>query len=208
MNFKISFSILFLFLILILISCDDSPTEPNESKELWPFKIGNQWVWKYTAYDTLGNVRDLSYDTLTVVGTMICNGNQCYLIETSDNDTVMFAFFGERLNRVYEGDNGYEFDQLFKYPVKSGETFFVRNDSMQLCTVKSLKEQVVCPSGKYSTIKYELSRKYEDDDEFTVKEYSYFCPGVGLVRDELIRYKTNNSPYITTIIELQSYRLK
>ncbi len=206
MNLKLSCSVM--FFILIIISCDDNPTEPgNQSKELWPFKTGNQWVWKYTRLDSLGNIKEIKYDTLTVVGTMAYEGNVWYLIETSDNDTVMYSFIEGRLCRLDKGDLDYYIRPFFKYPASIGETYNVNNDTTFLCTVKSLNEQVICPAGKFATIKYELGRKSSSQD-YRINEYSYFCPGIGLVRDEFLGRRYDKSTYISSIIELQSYKLE
>ena len=173
------FYLLFIFLIFTLTECSkNSPTSPDNFKELWPLKVGN--FWKYVKSTNL----DSSFWKLEVIGTKKIQDEEVQVVlwenlKENYRDTILYR---SEDDGIYGFEKGKKF-LLFKYPVKTGDKWSFVEEGEVKCI--STNTQIQTPAGKFSCIVYQFSRKEEDN---TLKIYLnvYMHPGVGWIASEII----------------------
>jgi len=123
------FTVILTLFVFVIFGCKDDTTSPddtNQNKNVYPLKVGNQWIY------SVG-------DTITIYKTETLNGKLSYCIDGDDDYT-----FGER-NLYYEGTIVYGWEGTDTVAVQ------IFDESI----LESLpKEQVLTPAGTFDTYKY------------------------------------------------------
>jgi hypothetical protein len=191
--------ILLAFLFIILLSgCKNNPTGPTNAKEIWPLKIGNNWVLKSYHLDSLGNITDTLSVTYHVDSDTTINGQKIYII-----NHYTFPLYCCNLS---DGFYQYSVNQAghdtliiaLKYPVNEGDIFLSGLDTFH---VKSTNENISVPAGNFSCIHYEII------GNVVGKTVIYCTPGVGLIKIEFYSKDSNNNLRLIMKSELISYKI-
>jgi hypothetical protein len=65
--------------IIVLSGCSDTSSNPAENQgEIWPLKVGNQWIYKIHVIDSIGAVERIVLDTTTVIDSKTINNEIWY----------------------------------------------------------------------------------------------------------------------------------
>jgi hypothetical protein len=182
-------------------SCKKSDSNPvggntNTNDFLWPFNTGNTWLFKVTSYDTLGNVRSTSYDTMLVGRDTTISGQKWF------QAFVKTTFWTNKSDGVWTIDIGSssQTPQLaYKYPGQAGESWTY--NSLQV-SILSVSASINIGSSSY------VCYEYKFDFGSGQTEYDYFKPGVGLIVVEQFGKTNSGLQYKNFRMELISYTLK
>jgi hypothetical protein len=201
-----------LALITILCAgCKQSPTNPtSETKEIWPLKIGNYWVMKYTYYDSLGHITQIMIDSITVAqDTLIKNEKVYILINIAGNFTHKILAMN-RADGYYEVGIGWDpifhKDTIFygldyKYPGKTGETYTGFQDNNKIITTDTIVHAL--KDGSFNCYEY-----YNENVEAGGYYTQYLSPGVGRIYSVKHNRMPGGNIYMEWEAELQSYWVK
>ena len=195
---KASFLLILYLFIFSLINCSkDSPTSSDESKEIWPLKVGNYWLY------VISSNMDSIVEKIEVIGTKMINNNEIsqlkfYDYENNYIDTLLFK--NENDGVYFYTEKGQKY-LVFKYPVKVGDKWFNVFEAGQIECI-STNTSIQTPAGKFSCVVYRFSGKEEDQ---SLKAYTevYMSPNVGWVASKEIEDGQSDKWFY-----LKSYHLK
>ena len=170
---------------------DDNPISSGASVDLLPFKIGNQWAFEVTTFDSTGKIQFTAADTIAVLSDTVIQGAQWFI---TNNGIYRSASDGVW---VWRGLPLY----VYKYPVATGDTFHTTSATVK---VISTNEQLTVPKGTLTCYHYQQTNTayggYQSND--------YLCPGVGFVSLEEGRTTVGGSRwYVGYRMQLKSYTL-
>lgn len=189
-----------LLIILLAASCGDKSTNPKQVGEIWPLKIGSQWSFQLTEFDT--NAVVISIDTLVleVVKDTIIHNETFYLLTANGvRDPEVWPMTNRDDGLWYYRDPD-TIVILIKYPVTVGESFFQLHDSLVVVSIDTL---VTLPGGSFHCVRY-------DDYLITTGRLLgqiYAAPGVGLIKKEDFSQTFGGRLYLSEVMELISYVL-
>ena len=158
--FHIAFSLLF------ALSCQETPLQPGETRDLIPLSVGNYWVFEQTNYDSLGNMTSIEpHDTIEIVGDTTIGGiiwsYKYYL-------GVLLAYRNSPagiLIRLVSKNSDATVKLIYKFPAEITDTypypvvwFGVSPtrlvDSLYQCFVMARDTLVTVPAGSFQCYKY------------------------------------------------------
>ena len=185
-----------LFFSLAACSDDDNGTTPSsKSNELWPLAIGNSWTYQgYSQNDDNSE------------GILLCS-------DTINLNGVNYFFFGSYMKKfinkpdgVYYYNDETEKPELnWKYPCAVGDTFLSNGYKY---TVESTSEKIKVGAGTFTCIK---DVQIDIDDPPSIhytKDIYWFCPGIGLIKNEFYKSYNNEPEVLYTSMLLKSYSIK
>ena len=170
------------------------------SKEIWPTRPGNVWIYKTTIFDDKGVVNEERFDTLTVLNDVLVGTDLFYkvkTVESKDNFTYNEYFINKEDGFYSYGENKDKnrYITYFKYPCAAGDTFKLSSDLMK---VDSIDCKISTPAGNFKCFKYSIFYKSTQ-----VLNAFYFSPGDGMVY-----YESHKKNKLNFKRELISFNLK
>ncbi len=205
-------SCVFLFLIssLLYIGCSDT-TEPSETTELIPLKVGNQWILENFHSPGSGLPDETTYDTLQIVGTTQSGDITYYnFTNNSSKDT---SYIYQKGNDYYSLD-GSRIDYGYTYPAEVGkvnyrDTLYWPGDTVIVTYFLAEKDHPVSvPAGTFTCYKYQVDYRYTNDGSLYRQNFSYIAPGIGPISDETYFPVVGGSMRLSDRSRLMSYTLK
>lgn len=188
-----------IFAICFLISCKDSVTDPNDTKDpnqgsagLIPLKVGNNW--KYNVYSNNLLAGEL---TLKVIYATTINNYQYFKF---DDETPFGEYVTNKQDGFYMSDTIDNFELLyFKYPTQVGDMF-----GMYQFKVISIDTSITTIAGTFSTIYYQSKMQQGEGQEYNINVF--IKPNLGIIKYgiETKQGTTTNS----SSLQLSSYTLK
>jgi hypothetical protein len=149
---------------------DDSPVSNTAAKadQIFPLKIGNQWILQVTNYDRYGNPYHSELDTVTI------------LCDTMIQSEQWFVGYGIRTNRSdglydYQPASAEQASLQFKFPTSVNASYTYRGTQVR---VLGISDTISVSAGKYVCYHY---RTGIDTVSYTD---SYYAPNVGLIKSE------------------------
>jgi hypothetical protein len=172
----------FLWIIFSFVfGCGDEPGKPTDNNsELLPLKVGNQWTYAYTSFNSDGDSTHTEIKTYEIIKDSVYNGEKIYYLNRSDFLGLLIK--GYFLNRndgihVLNTEHGAADPQiLLKFPVDNNSEFDAYPYRMK---VGKADTTIATPAGEFKCIKY--SKIYDKDKPFYIH---YFCPGIGNIASE------------------------
>ncbi len=189
-----------LFTIIFIATSCSTNTDPNSlgesTKKIMPLKLNNSWYIKFSHYDTLGNIRLSSNDTLT-----IC-------CDTTINNTTYYSHLGDPINWYFNDEQGLWRSTSFipfnipepkiyrKYPSNTG-------DVSGPAKVISTDTTIVTDFGSVSCILY---RETSFRGEYYLDHF--MCPGIGTIKYTTYEMNSNGKFIPNMGYQLYGYDLK
>ncbi len=205
--------VLSLFVATLLFSCKDdeqvntTPTpiiEEEETLDLFPLALDNNWIYQVVKIDTLGNEEILpANDTVTVIGTSLINGEEYFSLEVGN-----FFGFEEFATTIHVRDSsGFlvndtgvillsttDFDEV----VFSSETGPARFEY----TMESTPETVSVPVGDFECLNYSgIVTDILDESTPPREQFRFYSDGVGLVSSNIFFFSSNNFTWERRLID-------
>jgi len=155
----------------------DNPVPPD-SLVLMPLAVGNQWIYRVYATDTL-HTYELYDDTITIVRDTMIEAIQWFL----DQDDKLYANFADGLYGTTVGDT---IGLLIKYPVALNNIFtsgliadgYYPSPRPKTLTVTQLDKIYTVPPGTFTCIEYsQVSESWSYYSDL----FYYYAVGVGLI---------------------------
>jgi hypothetical protein len=211
--------LLFLSLLAITIalaSCEKSPVTTSGPAVIMPLNLGNRWIGNWTIFDSVtGSASSTSMDTTEITAEMVIDGerwwNEYKSLYRTNRADGLYSRFLSLIDPI----------QTAKYPAMAGDTFSTRRliDTMfgvpgepyiSFSTVVSTNRAITVPAGTFSCYEYTLSNKFLNDSSGRVEvhSHSYYAPGVGHVKFEVLSQGPNNTMRVARHWELVEYTLK
>ena len=199
---KVIYLIMCSFLFIIFSSCkksDSNPVNPGTVNYSISLKIGNEWTYLATSFDSTGNVTQKDTVTFKIQGdTTIQNekwyfigiGNIAYELLTNRSDGLWYMMTNGSLKGI---------PYLFaKFPCQVNGTF-LSIDSMST-KVLSINQNVSVPAGDYICYDFQVTDKYGSRyaekyfpiGNLFVKDVFYYKSNSGLVYVDYKRELINN----------------
>lgn len=189
--------------IFFLFACNNTPTTPSTSKELFPLKTNNQWNYRVTFYDSNDSIINQITDVWTIVADTTILNERAYIIESSNNkknglpNNVLFA----RNDGIYRLSDDWKANLLYKFPVTQGDTYLVDSDTMKI----GMTDLTMYLGEKhYNCIEYLKDNVRNNTATNTI---TYMSAGVGVVYSSA-RFFDNGKFSGEVSSELVSYSLK
>jgi hypothetical protein len=123
--------------ILLLEGCNENVISSNNEKNIYPLKVGNQWIYSQWLFG-LG-------DTITIKSTSSFNGKVGY------NFSGVWDYSFERFSLYYENSKLYGFN-----PWDSAATELFDENILETLPA----ETISIPTGTFSTYKYTWGNKH------------------------------------------------
>jgi len=153
--------------ILVVIGCekkDSIVNPPEELTEIVPLKIGNQWTFVRTEFDTLGSITRIDTIQYKIIEDTLINNQkwfrQSYWTVLYRNDEEGFWEYNNEPKLAY------------KYPAQEGSIFY--NNYGWKVTVISTDTLINTPLGILHCYQYQL-------DFYGFKTNNFLSPGFGFV---------------------------
>lgn len=171
-------------IIITLVGCNDNS---NTHKELWPLKIGNQWIYKTMESD---NLSEFEYDTLTVTKDTIINQKKWFMVEHTKWSSISWILRYENDDLIILGDENDEV-VFMKYPdgLNNNTYLTIGGDSVKVIenvTVNIDNRKYNCFHYQGIREKSNESNELDESDEFDYKfnpaDGLYCVPGIGVVK--------------------------
>jgi len=184
-------------LLMGIVSCKKSETPIVTVLEIFPLKIGNNWQFQTTLFDTI-----VTFHVNTVVKDTMLSTNNSWFVLTYDTNTRLVC--KNRPDGCWFWVTNPVFPQgievlYYRYPANVSDRYQTTDGIVVL--VAGINVTVTVPAGTFGC--YQYNTTYPSGDMYM----EYYAPGIGLVR--LDRYILSNG--IKNIIEsteLISYTLK
>lgn len=208
-----------LSIFLFLTNCKDNPTNiRSDSKEIWPLKVGNYWIWSNTEFDSNGNKIKFYKDTIIVRNEYNQDGLKFYGIcgDTSGNKRWLDACYQNRKDGLYHltfwkilDSNKNERDSIsavlfLKYPGIAGETYICRYGiHPDTVRIESIDIDFNLEIGSFKCYKYVFN---SSDRNFEERIY-FYSPGIGNICTERYKQMQNSSYYLIFKSELIEYKV-
>jgi hypothetical protein len=217
---KQNFALLALLFLFVFSSCDSSkdttgPDNTNDTVQIQPLKIGNNWVYLHEYYFSDGEIdADTLKDSISAMS--VINGEQFYRVNSSD------YYFINRADGLWDFGSS-EFYHLAKYPCKVGDLFttdtLIFNNYDTLGNVTSIDtaigtnkvvaiNEIISVHGKpYSCVRYEQNYYLNRSSTLYVKSIRHYAPSIGMVKIEHVCIDENriNDLFSRWVISLLSY---
>lgn len=173
---KIVFSVLVTVSLLFSLSqCSDDASNPSETKDLEPLAVGNYWIYKINYYDSLGNVEKTDVDTTNITSINNYGSETYYLVDD-------IAFLINKSNGLYSYgliQDTLKLYSFYKYPGNNGEQWVMDGDTVK---IENNNYDVTVPKGNFNCYRYFCANS---SGNINVNAYIVFCPGIGIVEEEL-----------------------
>ena len=198
---------------LFILSCsDDSSTAPakEEKKEIMPLTVGNEWEYGIDFYKK-GKYGNSSTLILKVMNMKEIEGDSIYemLLSEISGGSRSYSLLLEEdglYNCTKSGSKNY---MEVKYPVAKGDTYIQHDDGgAHKFIVESLYEEIETEAGTFTTIKYVNSASANEETGTGYYDVFYYCPGVGMVKNEEYMILSGGEELFRDVITLKSYKLK
>jgi hypothetical protein len=182
-------------LVLCLASCDDIGTQTEVIGVIMPMKIGNEWVYKETAFDSVGQPIAIDYDTVRIARDSSLLGEMWFL----DNHGILQT--NRQDGRWVFAGTPYMTE---KYPARLNDSYVVQ-DSLSgiLARVSGANISVVVPAGAYEAYGYRWSRLTTAN---AVADF-FFVPNIGMVKAATYS-RSSTVTYISSERELMSVTIR
>jgi len=186
-------------LLLLAFGCQnkDNPVEtPTALEPIVPLKIGNQWFFQLSYFDTSGNVLLTTTDSFKVFRDSTIANEQWF---------VMSYYGGSTLVCTNRKDGFWSFERdsqylILKYPATPNEIYPTIDATARFVSSEAV---LTVPKGTFTCYKYEHAWTRLNG----FKSYSYWKPGIGFVRVE-IASNAGGKPYIWGALDLADYSLQ
>ncbi|MBI1804645.1 MAG: hypothetical protein HY033_08725 [Ignavibacteriae bacterium] len=172
----------------------DADSISDNSNGLVPFKVGNKWIFRFYAYDTLGNVETTFSDSFVVMRDTVIGKERWYKIPGfKPMDIDYLDWYTNRSDGIWVRRKYYDSSityLTFKFPTVKDD--YWGNQIQDSTRVLSTSEVVSTPSGTYTCI------RYEDHYEFSQLgdvQY-YFAPHKGWVQLDLFTQTSSGRLYV------------
>lgn len=201
MKYFIKVILLFSFLLSMISGCSDESTSPSEnSGEIWPLKVGNQWIYKNHIIDSIGAPERVVLDTTTVIEMKVINNESWYKFY-QDGIVQFKTYFRNRPDGLW-AINGDESALIYKYPAKVGDVIFENED--EKLEVISVNTSITTPAGTFICYAYKETDYREIDGKIeTTEKINYLSPDIGPIAGTV-----TSANIIKLRSELISYTLK
>jgi len=203
---KHSYILLIAILLLFsFISCnkEDNPvSELEESNTIMNLKVGNQWTYRITSYDSLGAAKEVYSTTFTILRDTIFQGETWYISNNgkSDNELLINRNDGLWILAYYYLIPVSEPELEAKYPVSINDSWIKPDSTITKCTAKDII--VNSPVGNYKCVQYSILSKAGD----IIVNYYYACR-FGNIKGEYYMKDKNGKYYLSTKKELIDVRI-
>ncbi|MES2766500.1 MAG: hypothetical protein V4642_11555 [Bacteroidota bacterium] len=187
-------------IVIILSGCSDNSSNPAESTgEIWPLKVGNQWIFKIHVIDSIGAAERTVLDTSTVIGSKTINNEIWYDIY-QDGIVQLKIYFKNRPDGLWAIHKD-ESALVYKFPAKVGDIMLENDEKLE---VISTDTSITTPAGIFICYAYREINNFEFDGKSeTTEKISYFAPNIGQIKSEVKSLRGHQSRS-----ELISYTLK
>jgi len=190
------------------LDCAAKSIDPSES--IQPRNEGSYWFYKSVYFED-GKAYSNGTTKEEVIEVRELDGMKCWKVKlTMDWRSMLDRLSGAKLAEEdldyyweYFDDNGSyhyanwdcdtgelpapvvlkDFALTLPYPVKSGHTYEADGESW---TVLDDNKVLKVPAGEFTCIVYQSLYEDPDDAEYNMRSRFYMCPGVGMVRYELV----------------------
>jgi hypothetical protein len=187
--------LLFCLISFMLSSCKDNPVDSStDTGQIWPLKVGNQWVYHGVSYDSTGAVKgsgtaSFSVESDTVVSEEIwyhVSNNGAGIYQTNRDDGLWIMINGSQT-------------LLFKYPGSATDSWNYYGNSISILSTDTL---VSTSLDTYTCYEYRISYNSQPVEDV------YLCPGVGVVADDQYSSTSAGQVYRQNTASLISVTLK
>lgn len=166
----------------------------DNSNGLVPFKVGNKWIFRFYAYDTLGNVETTFLDSFSVRRDTVIGKERWYKIpgfKPADLDT--YDWYTNRSDGIWVQRKYYDSSityLTFKFPTVTGESWgnLIHDSTRTIST----DEVVQTPSGVDTCFKYEDHYQFSQLGDV----HYYIAPYKGWVQLELFTQSNSGRLYV------------
>jgi len=205
-------------LFLALTSCTQSEVAQKPiagaSDNLYPFAVGNEWVYSDRAGDKVNADR-----IRTILEKTTLAGKPAYLLLEAEKDGGMPLKFQMRSDdtgiyvRVQDGYTKKDAqNQILRFPVKAGDSWLVKvplfsgghyTDDEWTYNIRGF-ENIKVPAGSFRALRVDAADRLMDEADRVFYTTYWYAPGVGMVK-----YATGPKPgFQERVLALKSYRLK
>lgn len=192
-----------LLVVVVSSGCpdNDKSSTPLSVMEIWPLKVGNQWVLEEQILDSGGNV--LHYDTtaLSIIKDTTIQAGTWYVLAENGVEDPEVPPIQSRGDGLWIW-NGSAALLQFKYPAEIGDTYMCGSDTT---TIESLHDSLSVPAGIFVCVNY---RWGEDDGPGRIYQYHYLSPGIGVVKYEEYYRTIGGFEYVESRTVLISYTVQ
>ena len=187
--------------ILVSLSCQkpgtvvgSGPPPPLRSDGLIPLKVGFEWIYRTTIYDTAGAAYQIYFDTTRVYRDTVIEKVRWF-----DMEKILSTIRNLQTNQydgVWRWSDGYTY-RLFTTTL--GDSVILSSNADQGITytkLVALYTPVSTPAGNFNAYEYHyVVSRYG----YTVNEY-YIVPGIGLVKQEAYIWTTGHHVLTTDLV--------
>jgi hypothetical protein len=184
---------IFVLLSLTTLACnrDDNPVTPGSPVQLMPLQVGNQWSFRITFFDTLGNVVTTRHDTMRVLRDTTLNNENWFVTTSGIYSNRSGGLWSWRMNPVL----------AFKYPGTTLDTVRAYGTTV---SIVSTNELATVPYGSLSCYHYKAT--WDSSNGFHTNHF--LSPGIGFVRLEVGSTFGAGGWYIYSVQELTGFVLR
>lgn len=187
--------ILFVLLSMVL-GCkkDEGPTGPpaTPSSVIMPLKVGNQWTFSATFYDSNGVALNGSgLTTISIIRDTTITGEKWYLLGVFG--IASGSLLANRSDGLWEIDPGSSSPYLiFKFPASAGDTYSTSSLGGKI-VVGSISSSITVPQGAYSCYEYKLYLQPSNQLNSVV----YFAPNAGIIKQDSYNTLLSGRSYVS-----------
>lgn len=181
---RLHLSWLILWFPFAFFSCHEEAEHVQPIEEIMPLKVGNQWHYQVTDFDTEGNSMDAGYFSRYVMKDTLIQGSRWYIISDGTivrNSSEGYVLFERQMNQSYitypstaQGNVGYRYE----YPSYTLQVLISR--TFELAPVPNSSEGY--RSYIFSFERQTLQPATSSRSTFMIKDY--VTPEIGLVRSD------------------------
>jgi uncharacterized protein YbaR (Trm112 family) len=185
-------------------------------KELFPLSAGNKWHYEEIFYDKEGNEELKREFILDVLSTHITKGKLWYQISKSTEPSIEHFYCHQDDGLWYRVPNYFPSEKflILNYQTSDNDILtykdIYRVSKSDYCDieVKLVNTQEVVELNKvdFKCYKYNLYRKYKDNNLKYLFKEQYFAKGVGLIKEKEYDY-LDQFHYIRAIRKLTIYKV-
>ncbi len=199
-------TLLFVLILSILTfsACKDNSTNPSSSKDVFPLKLGNQWTYRVSSYDSNDSLLTQYNDVWTIIADTLVLNERAFILESSNNKKYGFplAALFIRSDGIYRlAQDNWNIELWYKYPVQQGNIYLLKSDTMK---IGKTEMNLYLGGINYKCIEYLLNMNV---DSAQTQNITYISLGIGRVYSSAKLYvKGKFTGEVTS--ELLSYSLK
>jgi hypothetical protein len=173
-------------------------TTTQQQKQLLPLRVGNQWSYILTTYDTSGNVQSADTNIVQIVRDTMIQNERWYLVGNSSSAPEIITNRANGLWYLRVGMRWWQAVLYAKYPASVNDSW--SGPDSAVVTVTSTNTAVTVPRGTYVCLRY----SYFDPHIQAVNQIKNICPGYGIIEDEFYTQTLSGRSYVLTKRELFS----